>query len=125
MKDIKLYSPLSIQIDDTNYNYHDPPEDYTDDDYQYYDDDAMVDLPESEYINFTDDINQQLSKSLGESCNLAKCCHNKELTERLNSIDIRVVELEDQLYAETTVYIEDGMSISRSDICDIKEHLTG
>ncbi|MCK4500181.1 hypothetical protein KAU11_06760, partial [Candidatus Babeliales bacterium] len=116
MENIKLYSPLSMQIDDTNYNYHDPPDDYSEEDTLYNDDDAMIDLPESVYIDFKDDINQQLSKSLGETSNLAKYCHSKELAEKLHSINIEAVEFNDQLYAETTVYIEDGMSLSKADI---------
>ena len=118
MENIKLYSSLSIQIDDTLHNYHDPPDDYSDND-------AMVDLPESVYIDFKDDINHQLAKSLGESCNLAKYCHSKELAEKLHSINIEAVEFNDLLYAVSTVYIEEGMSLSETDICDIFHHDVG
>jgi len=125
MENIKFYSPLSIKIDDTNYNYHDPPDDYSEDDSLYYDYDSMVDLPEDEYINFIDDINLQLSKSLGESCNLAKYCYSTQLAEKLNSINIETVEFGDQLYAVTIVYIEEEIQLSDDDVSDIQEYITG
>ena len=118
MENIKLYSPLSIQIDDTLNNYHAPPDEYSDND-------SMVTLSESVYIDFKDDINMQLSKSLGESCNLAKYCHSKELAEKLHSVNIEAIEFNDQLYAVTTVYIEEGMSLFEADISDIQEYITG
>ena len=125
MENIKLYSPLSIKIDDTNYNYHDPPDDYNEDDSLYYDYDSTIDLPEDDYINFIDDINLQLSKSLGESCNLAKYCYSTQLAEKLHSINIEAVEYGDQLYAVTTVFLEEGMKLSDDDVSDIQEYITG
>ena len=123
MEEIKLYSPLHIQVDDTNHNFHDG--NIYDDEF-YDESDTLIDLPEDAYIEYENDIKTDIEAD--EKSMIANSMKDRfymdyfdkdkypQIDKKVHSMRFSVERVGDKLMGVTILKVEEPLTPSDMEV---------